>query len=120
MAELSPSRRRLLTTAASLPAVALAGPADPHPVWLAEAEKRIELINSYTVTGEEGDRVFQEELRLLDLVYETPATTLTGIRAQIAACVRAWEEGSFDWPEGDCLKVALAGLDRIMEGQAYV
>lgn len=94
----------------------LAPGADSHPAWLARImELRSEINSNRSLTKEEADELFDRECELEDALYETPARTLDGVRAQLAGAVAAVEAGSFNPEiEGMGLRTALAALDGML------
>lgn len=119
----APTRRGLLATGgmaaaalAASAAPALAAEPDPHAAWLARIVecRRLQNTPGLLPDGEAQDAVFQEQIELEDLLYETPARTLDGVRAQLAALATAAKELTFGEHEEGCLEVALASVDRLL------
>ncbi len=97
---------------------------DPHPEWWRKATAIRSWINDPRAgdrEDEETDGPFAESIRMEDLIAETPARTLDGVRAQVALVIHALDEiGSHSDNDILALKNALATLDRLAGGQAHV
>ena len=121
-----PTRRRLLGraatfgVAAAMPTAALAAePVDPHLEWWRRREEIRDWINGVgsELSDEETDAPFDEGCRLEDLLGKTPATTLAGVRAQVAMVHHSLSEvGSHNDTDIAALENALATLERLAEG----
>ena len=91
--------------------------ADKHPNWLAAAKAS----ETASLPSNEGELLQGDfELRLFDAIYTTPATTLEGVRAQIAAVLFAQDVGMVELDgEAAALRNAVFTLDALLaEGRA--
>jgi hypothetical protein len=122
------NRRRILaglattSVVAVAPAAAIAGEADPHPVWFAEWEALVEWCNG----PEPGARELEEfpqyhrSLELEDLIGTTPARTPAGAATQLRL-VRYWctPDSMPNETLDAALENALATVERLVGGQAH-
>jgi hypothetical protein len=121
------SRRTVLaciaaSSAATIPAAAIAGEADPHPAWLAEWQALVDWCNG----PEPGARELEEfpqyhrTLELEDLIGATPTTTLAGASAQLRL-LRYWctPDSMPNETLNAALENALATVERLAGGQAH-
>jgi hypothetical protein len=115
----STSRRALLAGAAATPALALPAVAmvattpDPHLAWWAEREAlRVELNRPDRDDIGDEDPIFDQMVRMEELLAETPARTLAGVRAQIAFLAHECR-GSGPAIVTEGLENALATLERL-------
>ena len=109
---------------AAIATAALAADPDPHPAWMAEADRLRDWINDPPdddVTDDEQTPAFEEMCRLHDLVCATPARTARGAAAQVRYVVDHYDRGCClpGETEFEGLRNALATLDRLAaEGRA--
>ena len=117
-----PSRRTLLATAALvapaflLPAIAaVAAEVDPHPVWHAEWRATLAALNRPgrpDITDDDPDWLRLGELE--ELIGETPARSLAGVRVQLALVHHALSDvHSFSDGDVTALESAMATLERL-------
>ena len=109
---------------ATVPAVAIAGEADPHPAWFAEWRAAVDFMNG-PVSEEVGELsdlpIWHRAIELEELIGGTPARTLAGTLCQLRMMCQWCTPESL--PNDACaaaLENALATIEQLAGGQAHV
>ncbi len=67
---------------------------DPHPAWLEAFTATVKALENVEEDSEEDKHLWAEHYRIEDLICETPATTVSGLAAQLEFLAR---EGKDYW-----------------------
>jgi hypothetical protein len=126
------SRRRILTLLAVAPMMAAGptvtlagedgpiGPSDPHPEWARQAAAIAAQLDTPGLIADDDTGPFCERMcGFYDLIAETPARTLIGVREQVALVADSIFHNQPGEMERAALANALATLDQLAGGPVH-